>query len=128
MKDISKIGRNLEKTIIIDNVAENFALQPDNGIFIQTWYNDQHDGFLTDLVPLLKRKSSSIGREFEDDFFILEIAITLGFKPDDEGNSARGRGKIFNCENANFLFSIRKRNGKDRDAAGERRPCAFAFV
>lgn len=36
--------------------------------------------------------------------FILEIAITLGFKPDDEANSARGRGKIFNCENAKFLF------------------------
>jgi len=34
VKDISKIGRDLNKTIIVDNMAENFKLQPDNGIYI----------------------------------------------------------------------------------------------
>lgn len=43
VKDLGKIGRNLKKTLIIDNVAENFSKQPDNGIFIKTWYNDQDD-------------------------------------------------------------------------------------
>ena len=54
VKDIGKIGRPLDRTIIIDNVAENFALQPNNGIFIKTWYNDMDDDFLLDLVPLLR--------------------------------------------------------------------------
>lgn len=55
VKDLGKIGRNLKKTLIVDNVAENFAKQPDNGIFIRTWYNDMDDTCLTDLIPLLKR-------------------------------------------------------------------------
>lgn len=42
-KDLSKIGRDLSKSILVDNVADNFALQPDNGIFIKTWYDDMED-------------------------------------------------------------------------------------
>jgi hypothetical protein len=37
VKDLSRIGRDLSKTIIVDNIAENFSLQPMNGIFIKTW-------------------------------------------------------------------------------------------
>ncbi len=40
IKDLSKIGRDLAKTIIVDNIAENFLLQKDSGIFISTWYSD----------------------------------------------------------------------------------------
>lgn len=53
-KDLSRIGRDLSKSILIDNVADNFALQPDNGIFIKTWYEDMSDTCLYDLIPLLK--------------------------------------------------------------------------
>jgi len=34
------IGRDLTKTIIIDNIASNFKMQPRNGIAIQTWVGD----------------------------------------------------------------------------------------
>ena len=54
VKDLSNLGRDLSKTIIVDNLAENFALQPDNGIFIKTWLNDQNDTALSELSPLLK--------------------------------------------------------------------------
>ena len=54
IKDLSKIGRSLQKTIIIDNLAENFLLQKDSGIFIKTWLSDQNDTQLRDLIPLLK--------------------------------------------------------------------------
>ena len=40
IKDLSKIGRSLQKTIIVDNIAENFLLQKDSGIFIKTWTED----------------------------------------------------------------------------------------
>ena len=32
MKDLTKVRKDLQKVIIIDNIAENFALQPNNGI------------------------------------------------------------------------------------------------
>lgn len=56
VKDLSRIGRDLSKTIIVDNVAENFQLQPDNGIFIKSWFDDVHDTALSELAPLLKCK------------------------------------------------------------------------
>lgn len=55
LKDLSKIGRPLEKTIIVDNIADNFLLQKDNGIFIKSWYDDPYDTELRDLIPLLKQ-------------------------------------------------------------------------
>lgn len=56
VKDLSRIGRPLNKCIIVDNVAENFCLQPDNGIFIKSWFEDPKDTALTELAPLLKCK------------------------------------------------------------------------
>jgi len=53
-KDLSRLGRDLDRTLIIDNVQENFMLQPHNGIFIRTWYEDPHDTALFMLVPLLE--------------------------------------------------------------------------
>jgi Dullard-like phosphatase family protein len=55
MKDLSKLGRDLSRTIIIDNNAENFQLQPDNGIYIKTWHDDPHDIALKQLAKLLVR-------------------------------------------------------------------------
>lgn len=54
IKDLSRIGRDLNKTIIVDNVAENFQKQPENGILIKSWYDDPHDDALFELGPLLK--------------------------------------------------------------------------
>lgn len=53
VKDLSRIGRQLTKTIIVDNIAENFALQPGNGVLIKTWISDPKDTSLFELAPLL---------------------------------------------------------------------------
>ncbi len=53
MKDLSLLGRDMSKTIIIDNISDNFILQPDNGIFISTWYNDMTDTFLEQISGVL---------------------------------------------------------------------------
>ncbi len=53
-KDLSKIGRDLSKVIIIDNLKENFKMQPNNGIFIKTWTNDINDVQFKDLLKILK--------------------------------------------------------------------------
>jgi CTD small phosphatase-like protein 2 len=43
----------MDRTIIIDNISDNFVLQPDNGIFCSTWYDDMNDRFLDEITPLL---------------------------------------------------------------------------
>lgn len=46
-KDLNNLGRPLEKTIIIDNLAENFIhTTPSNGIWVESWYDDMDDTVL----------------------------------------------------------------------------------
>ncbi len=49
-KDLSKLGRDLSRVIIIDNLKENFKIQPNNGIFIKTWTNDINDVQFKDIL------------------------------------------------------------------------------
>ena len=54
IKDLSRIGRPLDKTIIIDNLAQNFKMQKSNGIIIKPFLGeDQNDQALIDLIPIL---------------------------------------------------------------------------
>ena len=54
LKDLSILNGDLRKTIIIDNIPENFTKQRANGIYIKSWYSDPKDTALKDLVPVLK--------------------------------------------------------------------------
>ena len=64
IKDLSKIGRDLTKTIIVDNVAENFQKQPENGILIKSWYDDPKDDALFELGPFLKLIAKKKSNQF----------------------------------------------------------------
>jgi Dullard-like phosphatase family protein len=63
VKDISKIGRPLDKLIIVDNLPQNFRLQKDNGIMIKAfWGEDNYDTALFALSEILL----NIAMEFDD--------------------------------------------------------------
>lgn len=40
IKDLTNLGRDMRRTIIVDNLAENFSQTPDNGIWVESWYDD----------------------------------------------------------------------------------------
>lgn len=40
VKDLSKLGRDLSKVIIVDNLPQNYAQHPENGICVQDWTGD----------------------------------------------------------------------------------------
>ena len=54
VKDLSLLGRDLSKTIIVDNLDGNFRLQPNNGLPIITWKGDINDYSLKYLATILK--------------------------------------------------------------------------
>jgi len=56
IKDMRLIGRDIKKTIIIDNLKENFlSTCPYNGIEIKSWFGDDlEDTELKKLIPFLK--------------------------------------------------------------------------
>jgi CTD small phosphatase-like protein 2 len=54
VKDISLIGRDLKKMIIVDNMQQNFKLQKENGILISSfWGEDSNDKALLQLGRIL---------------------------------------------------------------------------
>jgi len=54
VKDLSRVGRPLDKIAIVDNMPQNFRLQKENGINIKAfWGEEVYDTALIDLAPIL---------------------------------------------------------------------------
>jgi len=54
VKDLSRLGRDLDKIIIVDNSIAAYALQPKNAIPISTWLDDLSDSELLKVANLLE--------------------------------------------------------------------------
>ena len=55
IKDLKRLGRPLERTLIIDNLKENFSRQRENGIECGTWKGSVHDRQLHTLSVFLTK-------------------------------------------------------------------------
>jgi len=64
IKDLSKLGRDLKKIIIIDNCSENYSLQPKNGINLIDFTGNNNDDILLylkkDLIDLYKKNPDDV--------------------------------------------------------------------
>ena len=64
VKDLSKLGRDLKKIIIIDNIAENYIFQPNNGLNILNFEGDENDNelqyLLEDLLEVVSKPGKNI--------------------------------------------------------------------
>ena len=54
IKDLSKIGRDLSRTLIVDNLPHSFKFQHENGILISSFYGDEKDNEDKALIELQK--------------------------------------------------------------------------
>jgi len=59
VKDLSKLGRNLDRVLMIDHDPAAFQLQPENGIRIKPFTGDTTDSELMDLLEFLKAAATS---------------------------------------------------------------------
>ncbi|XP_068603926.1 CTD (carboxy-terminal domain, RNA polymerase II, polypeptide A) small phosphatase-like a isoform X2 [Brachionichthys hirsutus] len=54
VKDLSLLGRELSKVIIVDNSPASYIFHPENAVPVQSWFEDMTDTELLDLIPLFE--------------------------------------------------------------------------
>ena len=67
VKDLSKLGRDLNKIIIIDNLEDNYIFQPDNGLNISEFEGDENDNELQFLLEDLLEVVTVPGKNVIDE-------------------------------------------------------------
>lgn len=65
IKDLDLLNRDLSRTIIVDNLRENYVYHKDNGIEISSWYDDYSDRCLYHLGEILRDIHSMFKRGAE---------------------------------------------------------------
>ena len=54
VKDLQRLGRDLKNIVIVDNSPLSYALHPENGLPILTWFEDKSDRELYTIMPVLE--------------------------------------------------------------------------
>ncbi len=79
VKNLNVLGRDLAKTIIVDNSLEAFGFHPDNGILVSSWFGDQKDDLellkLREFLKELLNRPSGDVRDFLTEKFHLKSKI-----------------------------------------------------
>ncbi|XP_053203260.1 phosphatase Herzog-like [Panonychus citri] len=51
VKDLRKLGRDLSRVVIVDNSPASYIFHPDNAVPVASWFDDDSDTELRDLIP-----------------------------------------------------------------------------
>nr|XP_003214992.1 PREDICTED: carboxy-terminal domain RNA polymerase II polypeptide A small phosphatase 1 [Anolis carolinensis] len=57
VKDLSRLGRDLTRIIIVDNSPASYVFHPDNAVPVASWFDNMADMELLDLLPFFERLS-----------------------------------------------------------------------
>ncbi|XP_038165130.1 carboxy-terminal domain RNA polymerase II polypeptide A small phosphatase 2 [Cyprinodon tularosa] len=59
VKDLSRLGRDLTRTLILDNSPASYIFHPNNAIPVVSWFDDVEDTELLNLLPVFEELSKA---------------------------------------------------------------------
>ncbi|XP_057677550.1 carboxy-terminal domain RNA polymerase II polypeptide A small phosphatase 2 isoform X1 [Corythoichthys intestinalis] len=59
VKDLSRLGRDLHKTLILDNSPASYIFHPNNAVPVMSWFDDADDAELLNLLPVFEELSQA---------------------------------------------------------------------
>ncbi|KAJ7999923.1 hypothetical protein DPEC_G00199440 [Dallia pectoralis] len=59
VKDLSRLGRPLNKTLILDNSPASYIFHPENAVPVVSWFDDLEDTELLSLLPIFEELSKA---------------------------------------------------------------------
>jgi len=116
LKDLSRLGRDLSRTVIIDDISDNFGMQPQNGIAITAWRGDNpQDQALQNLTPLLEELISSHAR-VQDILskYKAQIPGWVSGNHQQNGNANRNQPNNHQQQNSNNSMAQRNQRGSNQ--------------
>ncbi|XP_049624010.1 carboxy-terminal domain RNA polymerase II polypeptide A small phosphatase 1 [Suncus etruscus] len=57
VKDLSRLGRDLRRVLILDNSPASYVFHPDNAVPVASWFDNMSDTELQDLLPFFEQLS-----------------------------------------------------------------------
>jgi len=55
VKDLSRLGRDLNQIVIVDNSPASYIFHPENAVGVTSWFDEMNDTELLDLLPFFER-------------------------------------------------------------------------
>ncbi|KAH9498325.1 hypothetical protein Btru_006549 [Bulinus truncatus] len=55
VKDLSRLGRDLNQVVIVDNSPASYIFHPDNAVAVTSWFDEMNDTELLELIPFFER-------------------------------------------------------------------------
>ncbi|XP_041097660.1 carboxy-terminal domain RNA polymerase II polypeptide A small phosphatase 2 isoform X2 [Polyodon spathula] len=59
VKDLSRLGRDLGRTLILDNSPASYIFHPENAVPVVSWFDDLDDTELLNLIPVFEELSQA---------------------------------------------------------------------
>jgi NLI interacting factor-like phosphatase len=54
LQDLDRLGRDIDRIVIVDNSPASYAFHPENAVPVGTWFDDPNDRELLELIPLME--------------------------------------------------------------------------